>query len=156
MPSALIDPVNNKDGGQPGGNIRVGFLFDSARVKFSRRGLARALDATTVARDSTGLRLTLNPGRIYPEERSFRGSRKPLVAEFEFNGQRLFIINNHLRSKGGDDRFFGANQPPEFRSEQKRKEQALAVQAGTTAILWYSPLPMPGRMISTFSPSLQR
>ena len=134
-----IDPGNNKDGGQPGGNIRVGFLFDPARVKFSRRGFAGALDATTVTRDSTGLRLTLNPGRIYPEERSFRRSRKPLVAEFEFKGQRLFIINNHLNSKGGDDRLFGANQPPEFRSERKRKEQALAVQAFVFEILSRDP-----------------
>ena len=33
-----IDPVNDKDGGEPGGNIRVVFLFNPARVSFVDRG----------------------------------------------------------------------------------------------------------------------
>ncbi len=32
-----IDPVNDEDGGQPGGNIRVAFLFNPARVSFVDR-----------------------------------------------------------------------------------------------------------------------
>src|SRR6185312_11806375 len=64
-----IDPVNDKDGGQPGGNIRVVFLFNPTRVSFVPKG------ATTVNRSTTGTRvtringvpgLTLSPGRIDP------------------------------------------------------------------------------------------
>ncbi len=32
-----IDPVNNKDGGEPGGNIRQVFLFNPERVSFTER-----------------------------------------------------------------------------------------------------------------------
>ena len=36
-----IDPVDDQDGGQPGGNIRVVFLFNPARVAFVDRGARR-------------------------------------------------------------------------------------------------------------------
>ena len=45
-----IDPVNDQDGGQPGGNIRVVFLFNPARVSFVDAG------AATVNRSTTGTR----------------------------------------------------------------------------------------------------
>jgi hypothetical protein len=32
-----INPVDDQDGGEPGGNIRVGLLFNSARVSFIDR-----------------------------------------------------------------------------------------------------------------------
>ena len=36
-----IDPVHNADGGAPNANIRVGFLFNPARVQFVDRRAAR-------------------------------------------------------------------------------------------------------------------
>ena len=44
-----IDPVAHQDGGAPGGNIRVGFLFRTdRRLEFVDRGEAGPLDATGV------------------------------------------------------------------------------------------------------------
>ena len=39
-----IDPNNGADGGMPGGNIRIGFLYNPERVGFAAR---RGSDATT-------------------------------------------------------------------------------------------------------------
>ncbi|MEZ5314292.1 MAG: hypothetical protein R2862_11945 [Thermoanaerobaculia bacterium] len=38
-----IDPENNRDGGQPSGNIRIALLFDPARVEPVLGGARRAL-----------------------------------------------------------------------------------------------------------------
>ena len=49
---APIDPENNKDGGEPGGNIRQVFLFNPERVSFTDRGHGDATTATGVVRSS--------------------------------------------------------------------------------------------------------
>ena len=38
-------------------------------------------------------------------------------------GKRLFVVNNHLKSKGGDDSLFGARQPPFRATEDQRSQQ---------------------------------
>ena len=103
-----IDPVNGQDGGEPGGNIRVGFLFRTDR------GLAFAAgtrgDATTpvaVVDGPNGPELSLNPGRVAPTNSAWNSSRKPLAAEFTYKGHKLFVIVNHFNSKGGDQGLFG-------------------------------------------------
>lgn len=135
-----IDPLNNTDGGQPGGNIRVGYLFNPDRVRLIRRGKGGADEATRAILDSTGLHLSLSPGRISPHERAFVRTRKSLAAEFEFNGHRLFLINNHLSSRRADDAIFGSSQPPQFHSEIKRKEQALILQGFVHELVARDPL----------------
>ncbi|MEA5604447.1 endonuclease [Nostoc sp. UHCC 0252] len=97
-----IAPIDDQDGGEPGGNIRVGFLFRPSRVtlvKLPRRG--GSLDAVGISQSANGLDLSLNPGRIDPTNSAFEESRKPLATEFIFNGQKLFIIANHFVSKRG-------------------------------------------------------
>ncbi|MBD2560763.1 MULTISPECIES: endonuclease [Nostoc] len=97
-----IAPSDDQDGGEPGGNIRVGFLFRPSRItlaKLPRRG--GSLDAVAITQGSNGLDLSLNPGRIDPTNNAFDQSRKPLAAEFIFNDQKLFIIANHFVSKLG-------------------------------------------------------
>ena len=37
--------------------------------------------------------------------------RKSLAAEFDFKGERIVVIANHLKSKLGDDAVYGSNQP---------------------------------------------
>ncbi len=130
-----VNPEDKKDGGQPGGNIRVGFLYNSARVTFTSRGAADALGSASISVDSQGPHLSPNPGRVNPGEPSFARTRKSLAAEFEFNGQRIFIINNHFSSKGGDDAIFGAHQPQRFGSEVKRRKQASAIQSFVAELL---------------------
>jgi len=109
-----IDPENGADGGQPGGNIRVGFLFNPERVELSS-----------------------SPGLVEPahlafqgdETRGFEPARKSLAVEFEFRGKKLFVVNNHLKSKRGDDPLFGPRQPP-FRATEDQRSQQAAVIAG--------------------------
>lgn len=126
-----IDPLNNADGGQPGGNIRVAFLFRSDRgLTFVDRPGGTATAATDVVIGSDGRpELTLSPGRVTPEDAAFEDSRKPLVGELEFAGEKLFVVVNHWSSKGGDAPLFGRFQPPPLTSEEQRLAQARVVAA---------------------------
>src|SRR5699024_5214470 len=115
---ANIDPEFNKDGGAPGGNIRVGYLYNPERVDFVEADHGGTNDAVGYEDG----KLTLNPGRVSPAD--FEGTRKPLAAQFEFNGESIVLINNHLNSKLGDDPYYGQNQPPVFSSREKRNQLA--------------------------------
>lgn len=131
-----IDPQNNMDGGAPGANIRVGFLFRTDRgLVFVDRPGAVYNTAVYVSWGATGMELNYSPGRIDPTNSAFTDSRKPLVAEFTFNGQKLFIVLNHLNSKGGDDALFGRYQPPVLYSEVQRIQQAQLVHDFVNSIL---------------------
>ncbi len=131
---AQINPVNLADGGAPGGNIRVGFLYNPARVTF----VANSGDATTannVACNAGEPALTLNPGRVDPNNAAFADSRKPLAGEFVFNGKTIFVIGVHFSSKGGDDPLMGFAQPPILASEADRIAQAQVVNNFVDSIL---------------------
>ena len=119
-----IDPADDQDGGQPGGNIRQGFLFNPISVRFVDRAGASASTANSVVSDSSGVRLQYSPGRITPTDAAFADSRKPLAAEFLIDGNRVFVIANHFNSKGGDQPLFGRYQPPARSSEIQRTAQA--------------------------------
>ncbi|TFE01659.1 chitobiase/beta-hexosaminidase C-terminal domain-containing protein [Jeotgalibacillus salarius] len=113
-----VAPEDKQDGGQPGGNIRNGFLYNPERVQMTDGEAGGANDAIDVVDGE----LTLNPGRIAPSE--FPNTRKPVVAEFEFNGEEVIVVGTHLNSKGGDQPLFGQNQPPFLGSEAERVELA--------------------------------
>ena len=120
-----IDPLNNQEGGWLGANIRVGFLFNGARVAFADKPGGDAVTDTQVLSDGGELDISLSPGRI--SVASFVDSRKPLIGKFVFNGQPLYVIGAHLASKGGDDPLWGINQPPILASEIERLVQANAI-----------------------------
>ncbi len=123
-----IDPVNDEDGGAPGGNIRQGFLFRTDRgLSFIGRPGAGSTTDNAVVGSGTTTQLLYSPGRIDPTNTAFDDSRKPLAAEFMFRGRHLFVIANHFNSKGGDDPLFGRFQPPVFSSEVQRDQQAQIV-----------------------------
>jgi uncharacterized repeat protein (TIGR01451 family) len=117
---ADIAPENNQDGGAPGANIRVGFLYRPDRVTLVQRGVATATTATAPVIGATGVELTYSPGRIDPTNPAVAESRKSLASEFIFNGQKVFVIVNHFNSKSGDAPLFGNVQPPVFASEAER------------------------------------
>lgn len=119
-----IAPVDDQDGGEPGGNIRQGFLFNAATVRFVDRAGATASSSNSVISDSSGARLQYSPGRIQPTDSAFASSRKPLAGEFLIDGNRVFVIANHFNSKGGDQPLFGRYQPPARSSELQRTAQA--------------------------------
>ncbi|MET7621649.1 endonuclease/exonuclease/phosphatase [Streptomyces sp. NPDC005408] len=123
-----IDPENNKDGGEPGGNIRQVFLFNPERVSFTDRPGGDAKTPTAVVAGERGrAALTLSPGRIDPANTAWENSRKPLAGEFTFRGRTVFVIANHFGSKGGDEGLTSQHQPPSRSSEAKRLLQAQAV-----------------------------
>lgn len=123
-----IDPLDDQDGGQPGGNIRVGFLFRTDRgLSFIDRPGGDATTATTVIDHPSGPRLSISPGRVEPGDAAWEESRKPLAGEFRMRGRKVFVIANHFASKGGDDPLFGRFQPPVRRTEVQRHAQAQVV-----------------------------
>ncbi len=118
-----IAPEDKKDGGAPGGNIRVGFLYNPERVTLSEGQKGNATQAVGFENG----KLTLNPGRIDPTNPAFDDSRKPLAAQFEFNGESVIVVANHFNSKGGDLPLFGKVQPPVLNSEVQRMQIATVV-----------------------------
>ncbi len=108
---ADLPPVNNTDGGQPGGNIRVGYLYNPARVALVPGSLERIVDTDLADGDA------------------FEDSRKPLLARFQFNGLPLTVINVHFRSKGGGTPLFGAVFPAINGGVDQRAAQAAEVAA---------------------------
>nr|WP_327732166.1 MULTISPECIES: lamin tail domain-containing protein [unclassified Streptomyces] len=133
-----LAPENNKDGGEPGGNIRQVFLFNPKRVSFTDRTGADAATpttATSVVKTRKGVRLSYSPGRINPTSDAWGSSRKPLVGEFVFHGEQVFVIANHFGSKGGDQPLHGRYQEPARGSEAKRHEQAAEVNTFVTSLL---------------------
>ncbi|MFD1887806.1 S-layer homology domain-containing protein [Paenibacillus wenxiniae] len=119
---ASIAPANNMDGGAPGGNIRVGFLYNPERVTLPVAPGGTGDSVTAVTYGATGL--NVNPGRIDPSNVAFEHSRKSLAAQFVFHGQSVIVIANHFNSKGGDQALYGAVQPPARSSEIQRARQA--------------------------------
>ncbi|WP_328366865.1 endonuclease/exonuclease/phosphatase [Streptomyces sp. NBC_00445] len=130
-----IDPANNTDGGEPGGNIRQVFLFNPERVSFTDRAGGDATTAVGVTKVHGRAQLTASPGRIDPADTAWANSRKPLVGEFTFRGKSVFLIANHFNSKGGDQGLTSQYQPPVRSSETQRHAQATAVNAFVKDIL---------------------
>lgn len=115
-----IDPVLNAEGGQPGGNIRIAMIYDSSKVNFTPRTDSNPIQEVRVRDDGS---LSSNPGRIFPDDRAFKNSRRTIVAEFEFKGEKVFVLGNHFNSKIGDSRWT-AIQPAGITSENKRTKMA--------------------------------
>lgn len=109
-----LAPENNQDGGEPGANIRVGFLYNPTRVKLVQ------------SNDKKNL-LPKNPMKIGADNPLFDNTRKPLAAEFKFKDQNFVVVANHLNSKIGDVSPFGKIQPVVLGSEPKRIELAQEV-----------------------------
>jgi predicted extracellular nuclease len=131
-----IDPVAHQDGGAPGGNIRVGFLFRTDRgLAFVDRPGGTSTSANGVTGKNNKVRLLYSPGRIAPASVAWNASRKPLAAEFTFRGQTIFAIVNHFNSKGGDQPLFGRFQPPVRVTETQRHQQAQLVNDFVDEIL---------------------
>ena len=120
-----IAPVDGKDGGKPGANIRVAYLYNPKRVTLIGKEKGGSEEA---ARFVNG-HLEKNPARIDPTSVHFEKVRKSLAAEFEFKGQRIVVIANHLKSKLGDDAIYGSNQPSVENTKAKRIEEAKILNA---------------------------
>jgi hypothetical protein len=135
-----IDPENDQDGGQPGGNIRQVFLFRADRgVSFVDRAGGTSTNADDVTGSGASTQLVYSPGRIDPTSDAWDASRKPLAGEFMYEGHHLFVIANHFNSKGGDDPLEGRNQPPIQVTAAQRHHQAQEVHDFVAKILAADP-----------------
>jgi uncharacterized protein len=133
-----IDPVNDQDGGQPGGNIRVAFLFNPARVQFDDAGAAdvnRSTTGTEVVKVNGKAALSLSPGRVDPTNPVWTTSRKPLAGMFTFQKKDVIVIANHFDSKGGDQNADGRFQYPAQSSAVQRAGQAQVLHDFVNKIL---------------------
>lgn len=97
--------VAGSTGGEPGGNIRNGYLYNLDRVDYV------AGSAALITGDA------------------YANSRKPLAATWDFNGEQLTTINVHFTSRGGSDPLWGASQPPFDAGDAQRTAQAAGVKA---------------------------
>ncbi|MGY5047905.1 endonuclease/exonuclease/phosphatase family protein [Streptomyces sp. 900105755] len=130
-----VNPVNDQDGGEPGGNIRQVFLFNPERVSFVDRAGGDSTTAVGVTEVHGKAQLTASPGRVDPANTAWTASRKPLAGEFVFQGRTVFVIANHLNSKGGDQSLTSQYQPVARSSETQRHAQATLVNAFVRSIL---------------------
>jgi predicted extracellular nuclease/2',3'-cyclic-nucleotide 2'-phosphodiesterase (5'-nucleotidase family) len=118
--------IDGFSGGQPGANIRTAYLYNPDRVNLVEGSVRSVSD---VPQD--------DPNSPY------NGSRLPLVADFEFNGETLTIVNNHFSSKGGSVPLFGSIQPTDERQEDvevngsldERQAQSQGVQDFVNGLL---------------------
>ena len=135
-----IDPKAGNDGGISGGNIRNGYLYrlDSG-LTLAKAPHGDAVTSVEILVQNEKPMLSLNPGRIDPKNRAFDQSRKPIVVQFLYKGESLFLINNHFNSKGGDMPLFGKVQPPKLESEAPRVQQAQVVFDFVSALLAVDP-----------------
>ena len=134
-----IDPEDKVDGGQPGGNIRVAFLYNPQRVEFVDRAGGDATTPVDVTDEDGRAGLSVSPGRIAPTDSAWEESRKPLAGLFTFNGENVIVVANHFNSKGGDQNADGRYQPPTRSSEEQRTAQAAIVNDFVDQILAVDP-----------------
>ncbi|MGH3387044.1 MAG: endonuclease/exonuclease/phosphatase family protein, partial [Nocardioidaceae bacterium] len=135
-----IDPQDLTDGGEPGGNIRVAFLYRTDRgLEFVDRGDASATTPTTVETVDGQVALSHSPGRVDPTNGAWQSSRKPLAGEFRWQGRTVFVIANHFSSKGADEPLFGRFQPPTRSSEVQRHQQATVLRGFVDDVLAADP-----------------
>jgi predicted extracellular nuclease len=135
-----IDPANDQDGGQPGGNIRVVFLYNPARVSLDSvpGGSTATGVAVTAAPDGTA-DLSASPGLVDPTNAAWTSSRKPLAGEFVFQGKKVIVVGNHFASKLGDQNSDGRFQPAARSSEVQRDQQATVLNGFVKSVLAVDP-----------------
>ena len=128
---------DDTNGGQPGGNIRTAFLYNSGRVSLAGEPLPNQPFAGSVQTVTDPQDQQTNP------DNPFFNSRLPLAATFSFNGQDVTVVDNHFSSKGGSSPLFGQIQPAADLQEDPdinggvddRREQAQAVKNYVDGIL---------------------
>jgi endonuclease/exonuclease/phosphatase family metal-dependent hydrolase len=135
-----VAPGDAEDGGEPGANIRVGFLVrQQGQVVVVERGGASPARENMV-RDVAGApQLALSPGRIDPENPAFLQSRKPVAIELRFQEEPIFVVGVHFKSQLGDAPLFGRFQPPDRSTRVQRTAQARVVADFAHTILAVDP-----------------
>jgi Ca2+-binding RTX toxin-like protein len=109
---------DGETGGQPGGNIRVAFLYRADRVDLDEASVFTITDP--------------NDGELAA---AFEGSRAPLGANCVFNGETVTVIGTHFTSKIGSATTYTGSQPPLNAAELLRAAQAAAINSYVDALI---------------------
>ncbi len=109
-----VKPVLGEDGGQPGGNIRNGYLYNPDRVTLLDKSIKI----------------------LGKNEACFESSRKPLVTAFveKYSQKQLTVINVHLASKRHQSSIFSPVNPGVDGKLDVRSQQAAVIQRETSAL----------------------
>lgn len=120
-----IDPLDNSDGGVPGGNIRSVVLYRSdKKIELQDFDPAESNQPLSIKKIDNRVHLSNNPARIGIGNRFFNDSRKPLLVKFSYQGSQFYLINAHLKSKTEDGPLYGEIQPPPLETQKQRNGQA--------------------------------
>ena len=106
---------NNSTGGETNGNIHNGYFYNVDRIGYVT-GSATLIEGT-----------------------AYDGSRKPLVADFTFNGETVTLVNLHSTSRLNSTELFGATQPPIDAGDSARTAQADTAKAYVDQLLAADP-----------------
>ena len=108
----------NDVGGAPGGNIRTGFLYDTARVQLGDLAADATLEdrRTYTDRIGDGVRdasdvIAIDDSQVGGiDTADWAGTRRSIVGEFTYAGQTVYVFGSHLPSKGGSGDPYTINQ----------------------------------------------
>ncbi|KAL7960298.1 Endonuclease/exonuclease/phosphatase [Trichoderma compactum] len=117
-----ISPINNKDGGEPGGNIHQAYFYCSDVLQLYKPNLGGSLDVNEV----------LDDPELIP----------PLVAMWKTvkgTKKTFFTINVRLVSKGGSTSLSGDLRPPVNQGVEERTSQTRIVAEFVAEILSQDP-----------------
>jgi hypothetical protein len=106
----IAPTVNNETGGEPNGNIRQAFLYNADRVDYVDGSVRQLSDNDPTNGDA------------------YDNSRKPLVADFTFNGHTITAIDVHDYARSGSEEPFGVDQPPLNNGDQRRIDQTTPIK----------------------------
>ncbi|RPD61111.1 DNase I-like protein [Lentinus tigrinus ALCF2SS1-7] len=132
-----VEPEDNKDGGQPGGNIRVAYLWRPEKVSLVAGTIGGATTSTEAVIDNDGnVEFTYNPGRIDPTHAAWEEARKPLAAAWQtVSGDRFYTVNVHFSSKRDSSSAQGDARPPVNGGSERRMSQANVTATFVDSIL---------------------
>lgn len=111
----IAPTVAGSTGGEPGGNIRNGYFYNTDRVTY-----------------------VANSAELIPGA-AFNGSRSPLVATWTFQGQNITTVDVHSTSRGGSEPMQGDDQPAGAAGDAQRTAQSEAIKAYVNAKLATDP-----------------
>ncbi len=135
-----IDPIDDADGGVPGGNIRPVILYRADKgIETVGWNPARSDQPLVIKRQAGQVQLSNNPVRLGVGNYFFNGSRKPLLTKFTYQGSSFYVINVHLKSKSEDGSLYGEIQPPVFETLKQRSGQAQHIAKIVSEILSIEP-----------------
>ncbi|KZT73124.1 DNase I-like protein [Daedalea quercina L-15889] len=139
---AYVAPENDMDGGQPGGNIRVAYLWRPEKVSLVPDSpTGNATQATEAILDEQGkLALSYNPGRIDPTNAAWEEARKPVAAAWQTStGERFYTVNVHYSSKHDSSSVQGDARPPVNGKSEQRAAQVNVTATFVSSLLTIDP-----------------